>query len=172
LRIGDNYPTWDAPICSFGENYKITELQSAIAIEQLKKAPIIIARQKELFDYFMLKSEQSKFRFRKTISAAECIHISICILFDTYEETEVFIDYVNQYGVVFEKYCDKVLTLLHTFKSGKSWHSSGYPYKFAEYKVNTCEKTEKLVNCSAWMSLSPRLEEEDIDFIWDILHAF
>lgn len=172
LRSGDDYPTWEAPVCSFGENYKITELQSAVAIEQLKKAPVIIAKQKELFDYFMSKAEQSNFTFRKMIPETECIHVSICILFDTVEKTETFIDYVNQHGVVFEKYCDKVLPLFNTFKNCKSWHSSGYPYNLTDYKVNSCEKTEKLADSSVWMALSPRLERADIDTIWDVLNAF
>jgi len=30
----DSYPVWDEEECSFGENFKITELQSAIANEQ------------------------------------------------------------------------------------------------------------------------------------------
>ena len=172
LRIGDNYPTWEAAVCSFGENYKITELQSAVALEQLKKAPAIISRQKKLFDYFMSKAEQSNFNFRKIVPETECIHVSVCIMFNNIGTTEAFIDYVNKRGIVFEKYCDKVLTSFNTFKNCKSWHNSGYPYNLADYKVNKCEKTEMLSECSAWMALSPLLELEDIDVIWEVLNSF
>ena len=36
-RVGCNYPTWENTKTFFGENFKITEIQSAIALEQLKK---------------------------------------------------------------------------------------------------------------------------------------
>lgn len=37
FRVGCDYPTWENKNTIFGENFKITELQSAIANEQLKK---------------------------------------------------------------------------------------------------------------------------------------
>lgn len=172
FRCGDTYPTWTNEICSFGENYKITEIQSAIASEQLKKAPTIIGYQKKLFDYFMSLAENKGFRFRKITPGTECIFVSICILFENEEETERFIEFVNKKGIMFEKYCDKMLPTYNTFINCKSWHSSGYPYNLNEYKVNKCEKTKKICECSAWMPLSPRMDIEDINTIWNCMEEY
>lgn len=172
IRTGNDYPTWDLVSCSFGENFKITELQSAIALEQLKKFEMIVSKQKESYYQLVNGIHSQYFKLRKITPQTEFIPVSLCFLFDNEKIREDFLNYTNEHKVATECYCDRVLTKINVFKSKSSWHSSGFPFSLANYKSNNCIYTENLVDLSVWLPISPLLEEEDIDYICKVINDF
>ena len=60
-RVGCDYPTWTNGETSYGENYKLTELQSAVALAQLSKIEKIKKHQKKIFEKFENYLSQSDF---------------------------------------------------------------------------------------------------------------
>lgn len=172
LRVGNEYPTWESEVVSFGENYKITELQSAIANEQLKKFNKILEKQKELFKMFINRIKNNKFQMRMISDNVEHIPVSLCFIFESVDLNDDFIKQMNKKGIGFELYCDKVLTSCNTFKNKKSWHSSGFPYNVQPYKVNSCEFTTKLINRTTWMAISPLLDKDDVEHICADINAY
>lgn len=173
MRINASYPVWDRPECSFGENYKITELQSAIALEQLKKIDTIIDRQRYLYKRLTQGLKGSRLKLRNTPERAKPVPVSLCFLFDEIESCADFIAYTSGDGLPIELYCDKTLTSFNTFINKKGWHSSNAPYSLEkEYQCECCFYTEELTQRTAWMSISPELNEEQIQYIENVLYSW
>ena len=64
-RPYDSYPSWDKEYTSFGENFKITEIQSVILNEQLKKLDKIYKKQIDNYNY--LVNNLTEYSIRKVL---------------------------------------------------------------------------------------------------------
>lgn len=173
-RIGCSYPSWDGLDSTYGENFKITEIQSAIASVQLNRLDEIISRQKMLFsritEGFRLRTGV---KLRKVPVNAEVVPVSICMTFEQKKHCDKFIEMCSDASIPFRRYFDLLLTEFTTFKYGKSWSKTGYPYCYNEqYKADECPVSEDLKNRTAWMKLSPMLTEEDEDYIVNCVNVF
>lgn len=162
-REGLDYPVWNDPICSFGENMKITELQSAIANEQLKKAERIITRQR--VQYKKLCEQLIPMKKRKVIDNIDYVPESLCLIFEHSEQCDSFIKNINEVGVAFDYFSDRVLTTYNTFLKQKSWGLHNMPYCFTNYKLNPCEYTYGLSKRTAWLSIHPLWDDDQITYI-------
>lgn len=171
-RVGDNYPDWEKSFCSFGENYKISELSSGIANAQLGKFDRIYEKQKRSYDLFMEKIDLNKFSLRTISEDKMFIPVSLCFIFEDVKTNLQFIEEMNRKNVMFEQYCDKVLTKFNTFKNQYSWHKSRFPYNSTSYHLNECRFTEELIDKTAWLAISPLLEEDDIEYICKTINDF
>lgn len=167
-RKEGEYPLWNEPICSFGENMKITELQSAIATQQLKKVEKIIARQKE--QYESLVGRLISVRMRKVTNNSDFVPESLCLIFDNSEQSNLFIKKTNEEGVTFDFFSDRVLTTYNTFLNKKSWGKHNMPYCFTEYKLNKCDYTYDLSKRTAWISIHPLWSQEEIKYIAEVIN--
>ncbi len=170
-RENNQYPVWDHPDCSYGENLKITEIQSAIAIEQLKKADLIIERQRKLYNGLIESLDLKRLRLRPVPEKAEPVPVSLCLIFDTQAECREFIIESNDRNIPLELFSDKVLTSYTTFRTKKSWHESGVPYYFVDYRLNSCPLTEDLSQRTGWLSISPLFQDEDLRYIQDVFNS-
>lgn len=171
-RIGCNYPAWTSEECSFGENFKITEIQSSIASVQLDKLDRIIETQKNIYERITSQIKlKDGVKYRFVSANADPVPVSLCFIFDKEEKCHQFIEKCNEKGVPFHKYFDSLLTDFTTFKHGKSWSKTGYPYSFSDdYAVDECRYSENLKNRAAWMKLSPMLSEDDREYIVDCVN--
>lgn len=160
-RYGDNYPVWNLPECSFGENFKITEIQSAIALAQLNKFQTIKQRQQYIYKCF---SDNLNAPMRIGRAASDYVPISICIYFNGTEKCEQFIYKCNQYGIPYDTYCDKLLISYTTFQKNSTWHTNFKPYP-DDYQFNSCPNAEVYMESTAWLPICPTLNEEEIDNI-------
>lgn len=162
-REAGEYPIWNDPVCSFGENMKITELQSAIAIQQLKKIEEIIAKQKE--QYEALLQQLNYVKMRKIIKDVDFVPESLCLIFDSGEQCDLFIEKINKESVAFDFFSDHILTTYNTFLNKKSWGKHNMPYCFTDYKLNKCEYTYNLSKRTAWLSIHPLWNQSEIEYI-------
>ena len=167
-RMENSYPIWNDAECSFGENFKITELQSAVALEQLKKVNKIIENQKS--QYQELVSNLVPMRLRAIPEEATCVPVSLCIIFDTCAECEEFINITNVHNVSFDFFSDKNLTTYTTFRKQKSWNKYNAPYCYTQYSLNECEYTLNLSNRTAWLPIHPLWSNEEIKYISNVIN--
>ncbi len=171
-RVGSNYPTWEKGNTIFGENFKITELQSAIANEQLKKIDKILQHQKDNYDYLIERIDKNFYKIRPNISDGKLVHSSIAIIFNNQEECERFIKYMNDNGIGFNIYCSNLINQFDTFKYKNSWHKSKFPYNISNYQETKCPKAQSLFRRVAWFSLSSSLKRKHLKYIIQKLEEY
>ncbi|WP_106767831.1 DegT/DnrJ/EryC1/StrS family aminotransferase [Paenibacillus faecalis] len=168
IRINDGYPTWEDPESFFGENYKITEIQSAIANEQLNKANTIIENQRSLYQDLISGIDTNVYKLRSIPLKSNPVPVSLCFVFDTEDKCKYFIHLCKSNNVPIEKHWDHVLTTYNTFRYKKSWHKSAFPYT-EDYKMNECPFTEEMIKRTAWFRISPLLTDGHIKRIHSVL---
>lgn len=171
-RIGDDYPTWENGNTFFGENYKLTELQSTVALEQLKKVDKIISKQE--YSYFQIINglKFNKFNIRATDENCQSVKTSVCFNFNTKRECTNFINWMKERGVPFNYYCSNLINEFDTFKKKKSWHKSHFPYELSEYTETDCSISRDIFNKTAWFNLSASLKPKHLKYINIILKEF
>ncbi len=171
-RIGCNYPTWENGNTIFGENFKITEIQSAIANEQLKKIDKILKKQKEIYDYIVDRIDQKFYSIRPQVNDSKLVYSNISIEFRTKEECSKFIEYMNSKGIGFNIYCSNLINQFDTFIYHKSWHNSNFPYNISNYQKTKCPKAESLFKRVAWFNLSASLKKKHLKYIVNKLEEY
>lgn len=164
-RIGCDYPTWENGKTFFGENFKITELQSAIALEQLKKIDKIISKQEEMYQYIINNIDCHYYKLRPITSHGKSVKVSLAIMFNSNKECSEFINYMNANGIGFNIYCSNLIDKFDTFKYEHSWHYTNFPYSITPYVKTKCEKAEKLFKRVAWFNLSASLKKKHLKYI-------
>ena len=171
-RIGCNYPTWENKKTIYGENFKLTEIQSAIANEQLKKVNKILNKQQQVYKYIVDNLDIDFYKLRPHIDNSRLVHSNIAIEFSSQKQCQQFIKYMNKYGIGFNTYCSNLINNFDTFKYKKSWHSSNFPYNISNYDDKECPNTEDLFRRVAWFSLSASLKQKHLKFIVKKLEDF
>ncbi|MDD3048400.1 MAG: DegT/DnrJ/EryC1/StrS family aminotransferase [Bacilli bacterium] len=164
-RKGQNYPTWENGKTFYGENYKLTELQSAVAIEQLKKIDLILKFQKENYDYLISKIDQNYYNLRPCIDEHKIVNVSLAINFKDKKECQRFIKFMNEKGIAFNNYCSNLIDKFDTFKYKQSWHRSNFPYNISNYHKRECKNAEILFKKVAWFNLSASLRKKHLKYI-------
>ncbi len=171
-RVGCDYPTWENGQTIYGENFKLTEIQSAIANEQLKKVNKILNKQKQVYEYIVNNLDTDFYKLRPHIDNSRLVHSNIAIEFSSQEECQQFIKYMNKFGIGFNIYCSNLINHFDTFKYKTSWHSSNFPYNVSNYEDKECPNTEDLFRRVAWFSLSASLKPKHLKFIVKKLEDF
>lgn len=165
FRVGCDYPTWENKTTIFGENFKITELQSAIANEQLKKINTILKKQKKNYDYVIDHIDKNFYKLRPYVKNSKLVFSNISIEFYTENECNKFIKYMNDNGIGFNIYCSNLINAFDTFKYESSWHHSKFPYNISKYYKTKCPNAESLFRRVAWFSLSASLKKKHLKYI-------
>lgn len=165
FRVGCDYPTWENKNTIYGENFKITELQSAIANEQLKKINTILDKQKKNYDYIIDHIDKKFYKLRPYIKNSKLVFSNVSIEFDTENECNKFIKYMNDNGIGFNIYCSNLINEFDTFKYKNSWHHSKFPYNISKYDKTKCPNAESLFRRVAWFSLSASLKKKHLKYI-------
>ncbi len=171
-RIGCDYPTWENGKTIFGENFKLTELQSAIANEQLKKINKILKRQKQVYNYITQKIDLDFYHLRPAPKHSELVYSNISFIFKTEQECQKFIKYMNDRGINFNIYCSNLINQFDTFKYQQSWHHSHFPYNISKYQSSKCPKAQSLFKRVAWFSLSASLKKKHLKYIVKCLEDY
>lgn len=172
VREGCNYPIWIDNSSFYGENYKITEIQSAIALEQLKKIDIIVNNQKLKYIKIIKNVESGKYDWRYELKDCKPVYSSLSIIFESSSQCDKFINYMVEHNIYFRKYCDNLIYDFDTFKKQRGWHDSNYPYNINSYIHKRCDYTENIFRRVAWLNLSAELNDEHINYIIDILNSY
>ena len=82
-RVGCDYPTWQNGKTIYGENFKLTELQSAVALAQLEKINKILNKQRKTYFNIVNNIDNSFYKLRQNVSKAVPVYSSIAIEFKT-----------------------------------------------------------------------------------------
>ena len=159
-RVGCDYPTWQNGKTIFGENFKLTELQSAVAIEQLKKIDKILNIDKKFY------------KLRPNPTNSTPVYSNISIEFSTEKECKKFINFMKKNGIGFDIYCSHLINDFDTFVKEQSWHSSNFPYNLTKYIHTDCTFTNSLFKRVAWFSLSASLKKSHIKYIIQKLEEY
>ena len=164
-RVGCDYPTWENKETFYGENFKLTELQSAVANEQLKKVDMMLDNQKKMYDYIVNNIDLKYYKLRPKVKDSSLVNSSIAFIFNTEKECSRFIKYMNQKGIGFNIYCSNLINKFDTFKYLNSWHKSRFPYNLTEYIDNPCPNAESLFRRVAFFNLSASLKKMHLKYI-------
>lgn len=170
-RSGDNYPTWENRETFYGENFKLTELQSAVALEQLKKIEKIIKKQQKTYNYLVSKID-AFYKVRPLKKGYERINVSLCFIFDAANKCDRFIKYMNAEGIAFNKYCSNLINNFDVFRHANSWHKTGFPFNITRYKKEECKISEDIFKRVAWFNLSASLTKKHLDYIINKLNEY
>lgn len=160
-RKKDEMPVWDKEYCSFGENFKITDLQSAILKIQLKKLNKIISRQSKIYN--KLVNNLNGYKFRIIPDSSNIINMSLCVIFKSKKECDDFISYMNSKQIPFSTKICNFLPKYNTFKNEISPYKNNYPYE--NYEVNECNNSYDLITRSAWLTLNSKITNKQIKYI-------
>ena len=171
-RVGCSYPTWENTKTFFGENFKITEIQSAIALEQLKKIDKIISLQERTYQYSINRIDTNFYKIRPFVKGANSFKMSLGIIFPTKEECDNFIKFMNDHGIGFNIYCSNLIDKYDTFRFQNSWDKNNFPYSLTKYIPNKCEKAESLFKRVAWFNLSAELKRKHLKYIVSKLEEY
>lgn len=164
-RKGCNYPTWENGKTFFGENFKLTELQSAVALAQLEKIDKIIFNQEKKYQYLINNIDCQYYKIRPLVKKAKSVKVSLAIMFDSSEECHEFISFMNNNGIGFNLYCSNLTDKFDTFKYQQSWHRSNFPYSITPFVHTKCDNAENLFKRVAWFNLSASLKKRHLKFI-------
>ena len=171
-RLGSDYPTWENKKTFFGENFKLTEIQSAIALEQLKKIDKIIDKQEKSYQFIINKIDANYYKIRPFVKGAKSFKMSLGIIFETEEKCQDFIKFMNTNGIGFNTYCSNLIDKYDTFKYKNSWHKSGFPYSITDYVPTKCKAAEDLFRRVAWFNLSSELKKRHLKYIVSKLEEY
>lgn len=171
-RNGCNYPTWENGKTFFGENFKITEIQSAIALEQLNKIEKIIRKQNDTY-YKIVNNIDTKFyNIRPFVIGSKPIFTSLAIEFKSEKECSDFIKKMNNKGIGFNLYCSNLISNFDTFIKKQSWHTSGFPYNVSHYRESDLSYSYSLFKRVAFYNLSASLKNKHIKYIIKCLKEY
>ncbi|MCK4320994.1 lipopolysaccharide biosynthesis protein RfbH [candidate division WOR-3 bacterium] len=149
-----------------GYNLKITDMQAAIGIEQLKKLPIFIKARKNNFNklYEGLKKYHKYFILPKWSSKADPSWFGFPL---TVREKAPFSR--NEITSFLEE--QKIAT--RVLFAGNVLRHPAYIDSSFEYRVHgSLENTNKILNNTFWIGVYPGLNEEEINYILDIFAKF
>lgn len=165
FRIGCSYPIWNNGKTFYGENFKLTELQSAVALEQLKKIDKIINKQNYMYNKIINNIDKNFYKIRPIVPKSTPIYTSIAIEFKEENDCQDFIKYMNSNGIAFNLYCTSLISEFDTFVKKQSWNKKSYPFNFYKYKKNNLMYTNELFRKVAFFNLSASLKKKHLRYI-------
>lgn len=171
-REGTDYPTWQNGRTFYGENFKMNEIQGAIANEQLKKISIISQNQEKIYNSIINSIDLKFYNIRKASKYNENIKTNIAFEFKTENECSNFIKFMNSKGIDFNLYCTDLIDKFDTFVKQNSWHHSSFPYNINKYQKSDLTLSYKLFKKVAWFSLSASLKKKHIKYIIEELNEY
>jgi CDP-6-deoxy-D-xylo-4-hexulose-3-dehydrase len=148
-----------------GYNLKITDLQAALLVSQIKKLPEFIQKRRQNFEmlYDGLKKFETYFRLPKVLSGAEPSWFGFPI-------------YVRDFCSPFS--CNDVVRYLNEHKIGTRTFFAGNLTRHPAYKDVEYIVFEELINSDRitenvfWIGVHPQIDKEQIDYIVSIFEKF
>jgi 8-amino-3,8-dideoxy-alpha-D-manno-octulosonate transaminase len=128
FRNGGDFGDWDNPLAFMGENLKISELQSAVALGQIEKAPEIIKQLQNRKDAFVsaLELNSTGFKLRPCCLSAKNSGVATGFIAPSFNLRAQIVDRLNKRGVFATSLYSTLVYELLAFKkeeSKKYWKS-------------------------------------------------
>lgn len=168
-RPKGSFPTWGKDFCTYGENFKMTDIQSAILIKQFKKLNKIINNQRKIFETITKDLDGYKLRFCHDKNGF--IPMSLCVIFKSKEECNRFIKYTNKKGIPFSDRINSFLPKYNVFENKKTFSKNNYPFSNS-YKTNKCLRSYALLSRTAWLVLNSNNKKSDCLYISKVMGEY
>jgi perosamine synthetase len=166
-----------------GANFRLPELEAAIAFEQLKKLPDLIKRRQELAEYLTTKFSQVEF-ITPPMVREKSDHVYYLYPIRYHEEAtgisrEQFVKNINDLGIPLYRLAAGYIKpfYLEPIFAERDKFKGGYPYSLVpsgerpDYRMGICPVTERLYDKEMIVTAYnyPPLKTSDMD---DIVKAF
>lgn len=152
---GVNYPTWYMEMQDLGYNYRITDIQAALGVSQLKRADNGLEKRRHIAErYFSAFKEQPYIKGQSGIIEGHAYHLYII-------EVE---DRLGLYDYLRER---NIYSQIHYFPT----HLMPY-YRKMGWKVGDFKVTENYYGGCLSLPMFPTLKNEELDFIIETIDRF
>ncbi len=161
-REVDSFANWDNPMALFGENLKITELQSAVALAQLGKVDTFIdkLRTSRMKIQNSIENSTKSFRVRKCVDALGSNGVSIPFIADTAEDRERIVKSLKEKDVPVICLYEELIYEFDLYQNGKEhWKASSAD----------CKNAENLKNRMFWILNSLNYTDREVEYIISVL---
>ena len=115
---------WVYKIKSVGANYRMTEIQAALGIEQLKKVNYFKRKKKQISDFYHKKLNNKKLFFQSSNFTYSCALIYFQIIFKETKLRDLIANHLNKNKIGISVHWDPILEKHDLFKSKKSCKNS------------------------------------------------
>lgn len=158
----NSFANWDNPMALFGENLKITEIQSAIALGQIRKVDGFIQKLRENRKKIVneIAQEKKSFRVRKCVDSAGSNGVAIPFIAESVEDRTRIVKELKANNVPVICLYDKLIYEFDLYQNGKDhWNASSA----------NCKKAEDLKNRMFWILNSLNYTQEEVNYMIQIL---
>lgn len=161
-REVDSFANWDNPMALFGENLKISEVQSAVALAQFNKVEIFLSK---------LRSNRAKiengikeneaFRLRKCVDPGGCNGVAVPFIAESKNHRNAIIDKLLEKSVPVTSLYDKLIYEFDLYRNDNE-----------HWKVETadCKNAEDLKCRMFWVLNSLEYTENEVNYIIEVLN--
>lgn len=147
----DSIGGWDYDMLELGFNYRLTDIQCALGISQLKKIKKFAKRRKEIVKKYNEAFEALPVCTQQTPSWSNPVrHLYTIRLHDTQQRREVY-DFLNRANIGVNVHYKPVYWLKH--------------YKNMGYEKRICPNAEDAYERMITIPLHPKLTDEDVEYV-------
>ncbi len=149
---------------NIGYNLKVTDMQAAIGVAQLKKLPEFVGKRKENFEFYMknLKEYEKQLILPKKHPKAEPspFGFPLTVKKDAGFTKNEIVEYLESKGIATRMLFGGNLTKQPAYQ-GKKFE-----------KIGSLENSDYIMNNTFWIGVYPGLTKEMLEYIIDEFHSF
>ncbi len=160
-REENSFANWDNPLALFGENLKITEIQSALGIVQLRKSGDFIRklRKNRAFIVNHVDYDSKPFRAKKCSDSANSNGVSIPFIAVSKTERDRIVKHLKENNIPAITLYDKLIYEFELYKNGTGfWKSASAD----------CKSAENLKGKMFWILNSIDYGKDELEHIIDV----
>jgi 8-amino-3,8-dideoxy-alpha-D-manno-octulosonate transaminase len=154
-------PLWSED-CTYGFNYKINEMTSAVALAQLRKFPAIRSAMNRRFAWVQEALGEAPCALRACPDPEGRIGVSLSFIPEV--PGDPLLESLTRARVPARRLYAEPLYKHPIFSGLRSPYANGYPFNLLSgnpYAKVRCEKAESVCRDSIWIMLNPLLKEEE-----------
>jgi 8-amino-3,8-dideoxy-alpha-D-manno-octulosonate transaminase len=166
-RNGDAYPDWTHPEAGFGENYKMTELQAAVALVQCGRLSIIRNLMQNVHADIVKRVSTFKIVLRTSHDPAGAIPYSIVMFASEPWQREALFHSFTAAGVpADEAYAEPIYRMAPFTRWSRGDPVDGLPgFDLPSPSFKPCPQSERLLRQIVRVPLSPLYGKREVDRI-------
>lgn len=172
-RNGDNYPDWTHPEAGFGENYKITELQAAVALVQCGRLQTIRSLMQKVRADIVERLGPLQITLRTSHDPTGAIPYSILMFASDPQQKSALFGSLAAAGVpADEAYAEPVYSLAPFARWSRGDAVDGLPgFDLPAPNFEPCPRSERLLREIVRVPLSPLYGRTEVERICSAIAA-
>lgn len=161
VRKKNEFPCWDNEDASFGENFRMSELNAAVGIAQIKKIPLLLEKLKHLKRELRYLLIANGFKVRDVHDQEGDCSISECVFIEDEESRDFLIEWLNSKEVHAHGMYHHAIYEYNVFNKLKDINKN--------YKSFSCINAENLARRALWIPISPMSDDDYIKHVIQVL---